>query len=100
MSDNKTTFTLDQPDYCLRPDEIARQLATNLQTGLSKQEAERRHGIVGNNALESEGGVRIWRVFIRQVANALTLVRPYQIRRLISGSPHGYGFILWNHGLH
>ena len=71
---DRTTFTLDQPAYRLRPDEIAQQLGTDYQTGLSKQEAARRHGIVGNNALEFEGGVSIWKVLIRQVANALTLV--------------------------
>lgn len=71
---HNTTFTLDQPAYRLRPDEIAQHMGTNVQTGLTKQEASRRHDIVGNNALESEGGVSIWKVLIRQVANALTLV--------------------------
>ena len=99
MSD-QTSFTLDQPAYRLHPHEIARQLGTNLQTGLTKQEAERRHGIVGNNALESEGGVSIWKVLMRQVANALTLVCPSQICMLISGPGYGYGFIVWNNRLH
>ena len=71
---DKIAFTLDQPAYRLRADEIAQQLGTDLQAGLSKQEAARRHEIVGNNALDAEGGVSIWRVLIRQVANALTLV--------------------------
>lgn len=71
---DKTTFTLDQPAYRLPADEVARLLETNLERGLSKREAKRRHEIVGDNALEGGERVSIWKVLIRQVANALTLV--------------------------
>jgi hypothetical protein len=71
-------FTLDQPSYRLRPDEVARSLNTDFERGLSKQEANRRHDVVGDNALEGGHGVSIWKVFIRQVANALTLVTSLQ----------------------
>ena len=72
---DKKTFTLDQPAYLLPADEVARLLDTNVERGLSKQEAKRRHEVVGDNALEGGEGVSIWKVLIRQVANALTLVR-------------------------
>jgi len=76
MAEERKIFTLEQPAYLLKPDEVARQLGTNFEEGLSKQEAKRRHGLVGDNALEGGEGVSIWRVLVRQVANALTLVTP------------------------
>ena len=74
MTEQQTTFSLDQPAYRLHPDEIARLLVTNLESGLSKHEAARRHGILGDNTLRSDKGVSMWKVLIRQVANAMTLV--------------------------
>ena len=82
MIDERQTFTLDQPAYRVEPHEVARQLGTNFEKGLSKQEAKRRHGVVGDNALEGGVGVSIWRVLVRQVANALTLVSSHVLRRL------------------
>jgi len=82
MTDERKTFTLDQPAYRVGPHEVARQLGTNFEKGLSKQEAKRRHGVVGDNALEGGEGVSIWRVLVRQVANALTLVSSHVLRRL------------------
>jgi hypothetical protein len=67
-------FTLGRPAYLLPADEVERLLDTNCVTGLSKQEAKRRHEIVGDNALEGGHYVSIWKVLIRQCANALTLV--------------------------
>jgi len=71
---DKKSFSLDRPAYRLRPDEIAKLLDTNVERGLSKQEAKRRYDAVGDNALEGGEGVSIWKVLFRQVANALTLV--------------------------
>ena len=71
---DKKTFALDQPAYRLPADEVSWLLETNVERGLSKQEAKRRHEIVGDNALEGGEGVSVWKVLIRQVANALTLV--------------------------
>ena len=71
---DKKSFSLDRPAYRLRPDEIAKLLDTNVERGLSKQEAKRRHDAVGDNALEGGEEVSIWKVLFRQVANALTLV--------------------------
>jgi P-type Na+/K+ transporter len=73
MSD-KTDFELPQPAYKLSIDDVAQYLQTDLETGLTTDEAERRHAIVGLNALDGNTGVSIIKVFVRQVANALTLV--------------------------
>jgi hypothetical protein len=67
-------FTLDQPAYLLPAEEVERLLDTNTVSGLSKQEANRRRAIVSNNALEGGHGVSVWKVLVRQCANALTLV--------------------------
>lgn len=69
-----TVFTLGRPAYILLAEEVERLLDTNCVSGLSKQEAKRRHEIVGDNALEGGHHVSIWKVLIRQCANALTLV--------------------------
>jgi len=71
---DKAVFSLAQPPYRLPADEVARQLDTSLDRGLTRQEARRRHDLVGDNALEGTGGVSIFRVLFKQVANALTLV--------------------------
>ena len=73
MTDRKD-FSLAHPAYRLSPEEIARQLNADLVQGLAKQEARTRLDVVGENALEGGGGVSIWKVLLRQVANALTLV--------------------------
>jgi hypothetical protein len=67
-------FTLGRPAYLLPAEEVERLLDANCVSGLSKQEAKRRHEIVGDNALEGGHHVSIWKVLIRQCANALTLV--------------------------
>lgn len=90
---DKETFTLDQPAYRLPAGEVAQLLDTNVERGLSKQEAKRRHGVVGDNALEGGEGVSIWKVLIRQVANALTLVRSSP-GRLNIGAGNGDGLVV------
>lgn len=67
-------FYLDRPAYRLWPDEVEKLLDTNIERGLSKQEAKHRHELVGDNALEGGKGVSILKVLVRQVGNALTLV--------------------------
>ena len=69
-----TSISLKEPAYCLQVVEVARLLETDLERGLSKHEAKRRHEISGDNVLAGVGGVSIWKVLVRQVANALTLV--------------------------
>ena len=67
-------FTLDRPAYLLPAEEVERLLNTNTVSGLSQQEAKHRHEIAGDNALERGHRVSIWKVLLRQCANALTLV--------------------------
>lgn len=85
------TISLDPPAYQLPPADIERLLETNAEKGLSKQEAKHRHEIFGDNSFEGSGGVSIWKVFIRQVANALTLVFVYLL-----SSDHRYWLWQWH----
>lgn len=70
-------FTLDRPAYLLPVEEIERLLDTTAVSGLSKQEAKHRHEAVGDNAIGGGHGVSVWKVLVRQCANALTLVCSY-----------------------
>ena len=56
------------------PREVATYLGANLEDGLSTQDAQRRLALDGPNKLESDEGVGMWRVLVRQVSNSLTLV--------------------------
>jgi magnesium-transporting ATPase (P-type) len=67
-------FSLPQPAYRLQVEDIATHLNTDLEGGLSNEEAKKRHQISGDNALPGIGGVSILKVLFKQVANALTLV--------------------------
>src|SRR5436189_6161774 len=99
MSD-QNIFSLHQPAYHLQTDEIEKLLDTNVERGLSKLEAKRRHDLVGDNALAGGHGVSVWKVLVRQAANALTLVLPLRMSVLIIGAHHGDGIIVWNEGLY
>ena len=69
-----TNLSLPQPAYRLQVEDIARHLDTDLEGGLSNEEAKNRHQISGDNALPGIGSVSILKVLFKQVANALTLV--------------------------
>jgi len=56
------------------PREVSTYLGANLEDGLSTQDAQRRLALDGPNKLESDEGVGVWRVLVRQVSNSLTLV--------------------------
>ncbi|RXW14101.1 hypothetical protein EST38_g11756 [Candolleomyces aberdarensis] len=60
--------------HTLTVKEIAEQLGTSQGDGLSKNEAVRRLETCGENLLEGGDSVSAWKVFIKQLANALTVV--------------------------
>ncbi|KHN98473.1 calcium-transporting ATPase 3 [Metarhizium album ARSEF 1941] len=53
---------------------VAEQLATDQDHGLSDDEAAARLARDGPNAIKGARGLSIWKIFLQQVANALTLV--------------------------
>lgn len=73
----KQKHSLTQPAYLLLPEHVVEQFDTDVDCGLSQHEARQRNEIEGDNTLQESAGVSIWSIFIRQVANALTLVHGF-----------------------
>lgn len=66
---------LSQPAYCLSYEDVLNELSTNADEGLSASEAQRRLEEHGHNELEGGESVSFAKIFIRQIANAMMLVR-------------------------
>lgn len=79
---------LSQPAYCLSYQDVLKELSTDAEEGLSSGEAQRRLDQHGHNELEGGESVSFAKIIIRQIANAMMLVR---IPRLYSpANPHLY----------
>jgi magnesium-transporting ATPase (P-type) len=68
---------LSQPSHCLPYDVVIRELSTNIDEGLTKEEAQRRLQVYGPNQLEEGEGISIIKILIRQIANAMILVKRF-----------------------
>lgn len=66
---------LSQPAYCLSFEDVLKELSTNSDEGLSSSEAKRRLEEHGPNELEGGESVSFVKIVIRQIANAMMLVR-------------------------
>merc|ERR1712054_8619 len=60
--------------HTLASGQVAEQLETNVERGLTTQDATDRLRQYGHNELETSGGVSWWRILLRQVSNSLTFV--------------------------
>jgi hypothetical protein len=60
--------------YACQPSTVADYLGSDLKNGLCSQDAEDRLVSNGPNRLETQGGVSVVEVLLRQVSNSLTLV--------------------------
>lgn len=66
------------PAHALAIDRVVDELKANVEVGLSDDEAKRRLEEYGRNEFGEQKGVQPVKIFIGQIANALTLVRlPY-----------------------
>ncbi|KAL4902242.1 hypothetical protein BDW74DRAFT_158847 [Aspergillus multicolor] len=65
---------LSLPAYCLPFDVVLRELGTNIDEGLTRDEASRRLQQYGPNQLDEGEGVSVVKILVRQVANAMMLV--------------------------
>ena len=63
------------PAHALTCEAIKEELNANLEDGLSGDECKRRLELFGRNELDDGPGVQPVKIFIRQVANAMVLVR-------------------------
>lgn len=62
------------PAHALTFDQVAQQLDANLEDGLTDAEAKKRLEEHGRNEFGDQEGVQPFKIFIGQIANALTLV--------------------------
>jgi hypothetical protein len=62
------------PAHTVPISELGSLLNTNLEDGLSKDEAASRLERDGPNKIEGAKGVSLWEIFLRQISNSLTIV--------------------------
>ncbi|KAL2681246.1 hypothetical protein Neosp_008854 [[Neocosmospora] mangrovei] len=62
------------PAHALTYEQVAEQLHANIEDGLTNEEAKGRLEKYGRNEFGAEKGVQPFKIFIGQIANALTLV--------------------------
>lgn len=67
---------LSRPAHALSYSKVIEEIGCNGQDGLSPAEAKARHQEYGNNDLGEDAGVQPGKIFLRQIANAMTLVSP------------------------
>ncbi|KHN94933.1 ATPase, P-type, potassium/sodium efflux, fungal [Metarhizium album ARSEF 1941] len=79
------------PAHALEIEEVVRQLQASVEAGLSTNEAERRLGEYGRNEFGEQDGVQPLKIFVGQIANALTLV-------LILAMAASFGIKSWIEG--
>ena len=60
--------------HTLSPQQLAEQLGTDVDNGLSSDEAAARLARDGSNTIQGAKGISVWEIFLQQIANALTVV--------------------------
>jgi magnesium-transporting ATPase (P-type) len=65
---------ISAPAHALSFEQVAQELNANLEDGLTSDEAKRRLEEYGRNEFGADKGVQPARIFIAQIANALTFV--------------------------
>ncbi|KAK2616947.1 P-type ATPase [Conoideocrella luteorostrata] len=79
------------PAHALQIEEVLRQLVADAEVGLSTEEAKTRLEEYGRNEFGEQAGVQPFKIFIGQIANALTLV-------LILAMAASFGIQSWIEG--
>ncbi|KOS45312.1 hypothetical protein ACN38_g3808 [Penicillium nordicum] len=68
---------LSQPAHTLPYEVVLKELSTGLDEGLAPEEASHRLEQYGPNKLDEGEGVSLVKILVRQVANAMMLVRAH-----------------------
>lgn len=68
---------LSHPAHTLPYESVLKELVTGLDEGLNPDEASRRLQQYGPNQLDEGEGVSVVKILVRQVANAMMLVRDH-----------------------
>lgn len=66
---------LSKPAHSLTYEDLIDEIGANKDDGLTSDEAKKRLDVNGLNDLGDEGGVNPGKILLKQVANAMTLVR-------------------------
>lgn len=66
-----TKPAFSRPPYQLSFEQVAQELETNVETGLSPAQAEQALSRYGSNELDGGEGIPIWKVFVKQATNAM-----------------------------
>jgi Na+-exporting ATPase len=67
----------DHHPFLLSVEDVARQLSTNIETGLSARQVAELRNEFPRNELEGGGGVSWYKILIKQISNAMILVSWY-----------------------
>ena len=70
--------------FLLPLDEIVEQLGTNVETGLSRLKAQQSQHDYGPNKLKGEGVIQWYSILVKQISNAMILVRLENYHRVFS----------------
>ena len=73
-----------QHPFLLPLDEIIEQLGTNVETGLSRLKAQQSQHDYGPNKLKGEGAIQWYSILVKQISNAMILVRLQRYHRVFS----------------
>lgn len=94
---------LSRPPHALTTQATAEEIGANTQDGLSVTEASSRLSQYGRNELDDGPGVQPVKILIRQVANAMMLVKQPTFPQMqcrcsdvLAGVDHGHGCQFWN----
>jgi magnesium-transporting ATPase (P-type) len=60
-----------RPPYLLPVEQVVEELNTNVETGLSPAQAQENLSQYGGNRLDGGEGIPLWKVFVKQVSNAM-----------------------------
>lgn len=77
MSSSKDAKNQDynRHPFLVDVDELTAQLDSHLETGLTALKAQQAQREYGPNKLQGEGGVQWYQVLLKQISNAMILVR-------------------------
>jgi magnesium-transporting ATPase (P-type) len=67
----------DRHPFLLSVEDVARQLGTNIETGLSARQVAELRNEFPPNELEGGGGVSWYKILLKQISNAMILVSRY-----------------------
>lgn len=75
-SSSREAVAIEKPScpHTLPAQSVAEQLGTDIDNGLSSDDAAARLVRDGPNSIKGAKGISIWEIFLQQVANALTVV--------------------------